>query len=1495
MCFLRRFYIFFIMTFLISTCSNPFDWEKRANVDLSKATWLMARNVPLITDKGGSPGGTSPVVQVDELFNSPPGAKVKISSLGGAIDPTGTSITNDFDGDGILNSDETTTNVWVSDYPKVETIIAPPITMKVTVEKESGTVTEDLTNEINSDDFESGKSQGSEKIHQSEMNLKTVQFQDQYSSFSQNAGSYDTTTSVGYNGGIGPVQAGMNYSASVNSSWDNKNSLSTVTTKWADKPFKNNIDSDALNLKANSSSQKARKYRSDRSQKTETNFTTKPDGGYVRAALYIKNDSVNMPVKLSNILCSLMFETSNGDLIPVRSFELLKADGSNFEIEVYGGTEFGPYVVENIGLNAYEVERAIAFGYNPKIFIVDYKMTHVKDSNYKSTLLNFTGNNLKIIEENSKGRTSLIKAIGPNFREMYRVAAFEAEGANNENDICKVTNATSLSPGITLEKALRRLKCSGLEIEFENYVLDFSDIAPSLGESKLHLRGIKSFAGISSTVPCEMQTNVVGSDGQSRTACVQKPYEQWSENDKNNAGVWVVYSKGKYYSPTAYYMDGSGSSAEPRKFNGSETNPTFMVKGVESTIWAGDTYDIVFISLKDLIQKQKQFGTNPLETGSQYRVNTTWDLDSLGEDLYYPNKKSLFLGDAGFGEKVQLQIKLDSTKYLTPNFGIPDGAGLFQYFTNFTYNQQQILDQKFKWWEAMDFEVSLGFGGTKTEWLHVIRDVGNGTNDPGQEFKLQNCGRTLDFNTQNFFLCLVLPKKHPFVDASVSLIKLYIRPSLNNAYRRTIWPLRFSEVRKIRGELYAPALEGATTLLVDNSSIVSDGGTAFLANDQLRIFGSSAVYTINNVEDHSCDLAHPENPSVCKIITLTTPISTTIPKTSTVFVYAGLTAPAMRLTVENGFFDDWNLQYANIPYGQWITPQLVPLVPTNGNANCANASSYFYPSCLGFNADPIAMNWMGSYNLGVAHWNSWADANKLNTFMSNGGLNLQTNTGRIFQLDTPKSDFSFMKNSQTLIPSATSEPMTITNQDGQSLNIWKSGTSLVGRVYNMKTKTFGPYTTITLTAPSKSILKQTLDGNIFLIYDTSTSVSLTKFTIAPDNTFSFQSNTITTTRALAAGSTSYFDIAAAGTYSLVVWNHSTTTSGSTTYLLKGRLINSAGAPVNAADITIATNTGITATSNPQMMVVAEAITNSKVLVSYAVTIATATPTYAISSINCDDIATPGSTNSAPTFNTVRAVVASGTSGTVSALSVVGASTATNSVYRGMVVWQDGAGAISGRSVNLDTGSAGALIGASNTVLVDTTGGVNSNLKTAFSPIYNSALITYTKSNGVFARSVSIATSSVNGNAIALSPSTTSASLRKPVNASIIYADTATPKFAVTWENTDSILNKKSIRARVGTLQSGIATADGTSEIFVSAINDVDQTAPSIAGLRWTDVNSVAQNKILFTWLYNSPSFAEVKGYLLDLNYNPTIPYGSNNFFISPLIEREYLLKAQLVF
>ncbi|WP_257588269.1 hypothetical protein [Leptospira sp. id769339] len=254
---IKTFITYLLIQFIIG-CSGNWNFWDSGNVDLSKATWLVAEKVPLVVDKGGVPGVT-PTTPVNNLFTLPPGTKVKAAALGGTIDPTGTTIVNDFDGDGILNTDETTTNVWVADYPVIEAIVAPPVTMKIEILKNSQNTSDEITSEINSSDFESTKNQGSERIHQNEVNLRTVQFQDSYASSNELSNSTSTSMSYGAQTKIGPVSLGFNYASSNSNSWEAKNSLSTTTTKWADKPFKNNIDTQANNLKSSSAASKAKK------------------------------------------------------------------------------------------------------------------------------------------------------------------------------------------------------------------------------------------------------------------------------------------------------------------------------------------------------------------------------------------------------------------------------------------------------------------------------------------------------------------------------------------------------------------------------------------------------------------------------------------------------------------------------------------------------------------------------------------------------------------------------------------------------------------------------------------------------------------------------------------------------------------------------------------------------------------------------------------------------------------------------------------------------------------------------------------------------------------------------------------------------------------------------------------------------------------------------------------------------------------------------------
>ncbi|WP_367898386.1 LIC12048 family lipoprotein [Leptospira sp. WS58.C1] len=1503
---LSRFLVGFGIFSTIS-CFGDFNLWRGGDVDLSKATWLATRTVPLIKDRGGIPGGGTPVIPINDLFSVPPGTKVKAAALMGAIDPTGTTIVNDFDGDGILNQYETTTNVWVADYPMVDSLIAPPITMKVAVLEEGQTTANNVESELNSDDIESTKDEGTEKIHQSELNLKTVQFQDQYSSSASAGASVSGSVSASVSVDTAVASGGANYGASYSASWEASNSMSSTTTKWADRPFKNNIDSDATSVKSNASSQKARQYRSDRSGNTQNKVTTQPNGGYVRAALYIKNQSVNMPVKLKHILCSLMFESPTGELVPVESFELYNADGSVFEIEVYGGSEFGPYVIERTNLNSVEIERAIAGGFTPKIYIVDYEMTHVEDSNYRSALLNYSGDNLKIIEENAKGRTSLVKIIGPSKREMFRVAAFDASDANN-SDPCKTTSAVSLTPGITLERALQKIACSGVEIEFDDYVIDYTEVAPTLGQSRVHMRGIKSIGGIQTSIPCEKdaQGNYIpytGSDGVVRKACVQKPVSKWTQEEMDKAGVWAVYSKGRYYAPSSYIQDPDPNDSTKkvnRKFDASSPNAAYMLQGINSIIWPGDNYDLVYVSVKDLVQKQNQFGTNPLETGKTFKMNSLWDLKSIGKHPYYADSRSWFLGDAGLGEKIQLEVKLDSTNYLTPNFGTPQTSGLMQYFTNFTYNLLK-QDKKFTAEEALDIEISLGFGGTRSDWYHVLRDLipSNGT-DP---YKLKSCGKSIDFEAQVFKLCFQLPTQHPFVDGDGAIVKLYIRPSLNNAYRKTAWPLRYSEVRKVQGNLYAPIAINDTTILVANDTIHASVAGSFAQNDVLRIPGDSQAYTISTSPvSKSCEPNSTVAP-YCTEITVSPAIKKVSERTTTVYVHAGLTAPEMRLTVESGFYESWNTQYTSLPAdGLWETPQFLQLMTGNGSITCSTNPSH--SACLGFSPDFNVINWMGGYNKGVAHWNSWADGSDLTNFAGTVLPALTSNTGKVFKIEATNKDFDFSLNSTANIPT---EVINVSNGKGQILTIWKIGQELKGRAYDPRLGTSSEVVSITANASGKFVAKSIPDnstGEVMLMYETgvlATNGSLVYHSIKvesyedtnnPSNNQTYiilgTSGTVTTGRIYPATNvTSSIDIAggADGRY-LVFWNHASTAISAQT--VQYRLLSPDGSggftiytPSNSTYISIAASTGT-------------AYNRSQIFASsgYMGMVSILTSTGNNYNINTGFMDFPGGGIRTPLLidSCSSSCTVGGLPTTLIANDVIRLQTYTS----GITGWLDGNGIawVRGRSLIEGGGTAGSALGAKYQIDPDNTS-TNKIFDFRITTVSNDyALASYTRGNRIYMRPISFLDATAVGSPV-LMDMATSASAKK--SGGIVYSITnSAPKFFSFWEHTDSISGKKSIRGRFGSL-ADLTKPEGISEVYVSASNEYDQTSPTAAaGVSVIPGQGAAVGGGVFvSWLSADPAKPVVRSASIDLENQNKLIYKENNFFVAPLIERDYILKASI--
>ncbi|MGJ4746164.1 LIC12048 family lipoprotein [Leptospira sp. SA-E8] len=1423
------------------------DWGfGNGDVDLKKATWLVAEKVPLVVD-GGSPipGGTvTPPVPVNNLFTLKPGTKVNAQALGSAIDPTGTTILNDFDGDGILNINETTTNVWVADYPEIDTVVAPPITMKIAILKSSTGESDEIVSEINSDDLESKKNEGSESVHQSEVNLKTVQYQDQFKSDMEQSESNSIDTSFSYvsqgtpaSQGQPATGPGFSTSYAASRSWSKKVALETTTTKWADKPFKNDIDREAKAVKSDSASSKARKYRNEKSSKTNETSKIESNAGYVRAALYIKNRSTNMPVRLTNILCTLMFETSRGELLPVQSFRLRNDDFSLFQVDVYGGSEFGPYVVELGNLNTVEIENAIASGYTPKIFIVDYSMTHVPDSNYKSVLLNYSGDNLKIVEENAKGRTALVKVYGPGYREKFRVAAFDDLSIANP---CTTTTASQLAPGVTLKKSLERISCSGVQLEFGDYVFDLSELAPSLNESRVHLKGIKSFAGIPTTIPCDNQT-WTGSDGVERTACVQKPLKSWTDEERRSSGVWAIYSKGKYNDPTEYWVDGSNI----RIFDPGAVRKAQMLKGVDSIIWAGDNYDIVYISVKDMAKNEEfpPYGSTPVgstPTGggidpnspdSYFKMNTKWDLSMLGEVPYEPDVRSKFLGKIGFGEKLVLTMKLDQTKYLNPSFGTSVDMVTFDYFSDFKYTPA-FATKRFNFDEVMDFEISLGFGGKRTDWVHIVRDTITNDNTRIKKLWIDTSGYT----DQTFRICLRMPIDSNVVDPNNSLVTVYLRPALNSAYRRTIWPLRYTDVKKMRGELGEQANQGGTSILV------SGAYGNIEPNDKIYIGSDPSAYTV---------LANPTIPAGAPegtySISIDPPLRSSYGKTSLVTIPGILFEPDVRLNVTKGFVSDWNNQVTVTPADNPDLKQSVSLIQNGVAPGCSEENQFNPFGCLGYNPDYNAINWMGSYNKGVPFWNSWTDAGSFYSFLAGGSFEIGTASGKSYRASSLASDHVL---SDTSADVPYGEPVSVSNGDAMMV-FWKQDTSIVGKVVKItdpQTLVLNQFTLATSvgTATELTAKLDSTSGKVTIIWENGLDIY-----IAIRN-FADGAVVLAPTKVVTRVSGSRIGLAVGINRALVTWADIVPIplSLESTRSVKGKIYDATN-----GSVTVNTFNLFTVNSWNNWGYEADADGNGG--------------QYALVSRHWTDY----SGNQSNVVNHVvnlstGAIVNTVTLSTNSVVAINGVNVAAGTNY-GLVIYKGASGTWYGRSINLTTGAA---VGSSNFDIV-----VNPAFIRA-STIGDYAYVQYSVNGALQVKVVNLALNAFQyGNALTLSSAQVGAAQRS----SKVVVSSEGVLFSA-WEHTDG--TKKTIRGRTFTFSPW--ALKGSSEFFLSTKNEGPQTGLPEVG--------VYQTRALPVWRSEDLSTDSIRRFDLDLVNPGSLRYGLNNFFIAPLIERDYKINATIV-
>lgn len=618
------------------------------------------------------PGWTVPDTYVDGLhpiFAGWLGFPISTASMiQVTTDATGLNAANDYDGDGISNDQEITSSKYVADYPRIVTRISPPITMEIRISESSSS--ENHVEIVEDTDVKNTITNSMEDKQYSQMNQKTTPYvtKESYADSGSHSDAYGYSNSDSWSfsasgsvkmGGLSAsseasfsVSGAKSQSRAENSSVADSFSKSTLAEKtvFEDVDYRDNLDRNGVEFTDSTVQSMAKNYRTSQILKNTQNIGA--NAGVVRAALFIKNMTVNMPVRVSNVVCTLSFRTPSGEFLPIKSFRLRNDDWSIFEQEIYGGDEFGPFTVEVESLNTAEVRKALANGYVPQIHVVSYNLTRVSDSNYNPGV-----DNLKIVEETAKGRTATVKVVGKQMRDIYKVCAFD------------VNDAGQIVPGISLKKALfhvfRDQVGSG-----EEWETDSNGDTLTIEDS-----GLKWKAGAADSHNYVFTDNTGGNSWRTFETCVKSyvdefnqvhrietikrigalkkynpfdptdnpyynPNELLSENEMFKMKYWVILHNGKYY---------EGDLNDP--------------------IWAGDRYEIVCVDLEDFNKHYTTFSYTPLQSLESFYLNTRWNRLTNANEF----SRAKLMGKVLKGDVIHLEVDLVESRFLFE----PSASGQF--------------------------------------------------------------------------------------------------------------------------------------------------------------------------------------------------------------------------------------------------------------------------------------------------------------------------------------------------------------------------------------------------------------------------------------------------------------------------------------------------------------------------------------------------------------------------------------------------------------------------------------------------------------------------------------------------------------------------------------------------------------------------------------------------------------------------------------------------
>ncbi|MFQ3876672.1 hypothetical protein ACLK3A_19360, partial [Leptospira kirschneri] len=534
-----------------------------------------------------------------------------------------------------------------------------------------------------------------------------------------------------------------------------------------------------------------------------------------------------------------------------------------------------------------------------------------------------------------------------------------------------------------------------------------------------------------------------------------------------------------------------------------------------------------------------------------------------------------------------------------------------------------------------------------------------------------------------------------------------------------------------------------------------------------------------------------------------------------------------------------------------------------------------------------------------------ADGGDFSNFLYSGLVRLTAPSGKSYRLESTNTDFTISAdvNAQSL------DHPSVVNYGDVALTVWRQGTTLIGRYNQISTgQALGNPFNINSTASTGNYIVKAKNGKAVIVWDNGYNIyasvrDLTTLT-------SLVNETLVVSRLQPVGGMSVwgmvtmypgnppfsysYDVVFGNDRAAIVWNDfatslvpSITTSPNPMYdvytycqISYCGFIETKTYQANARILRL--DTGAFQGGNISIW----SFVGTKTI-SYLAEVPSNTPAYQI------DIAANANDNNHLVYawnvrlssggdsHTVYSSVYNLTTGTRIGSDQTLISEATRPVDtlqvaaatgRGMVLWRRNDGMILGRGV--DTSNSN-LLGTSN---IEVESGSVDSLKLTSSG--DKGLLTYRKNNykDIFLKVLDLqAGQLLYPNGLLLSQGQMTADYR---NISFSGSILSGNKVLTTWDL--MVGTRRTIWGRVSDIST--FTVDGPKEFQISTTNE---------GVQYRGTAVVDNGFGLVTWLSQDKTQQRIRGYKVDLANPGSLKYGLNNFFVSPLIERDYTIRAKI--